>query len=450
MSAGCTAVPVRQRDDVQKTLPEQFAGRQAMPADSGMDWKQSFSSDALEADVATLLEENLELEAARARVQQAAANYGIQKSLIMPSLDVKADFDRSRTREDDTATSTSTRNNIAFEAALNWEPDIWGRLRARKKAASFMLEEKQAVADQIALNLQSLLVETWVAYHGASMLEQVLTAQQETNRNILGLTELRFAQGDGHALDVLQQRGRLAGIDRILPGTASEKRRAENAYAVLMGRFPGDSRCPGGKWPDLKRLAAISSPRSLLRERPDLKAAFVSLKAADQEVAAAIADRLPRISIGLIYTESGQSFSDIGQGTGLSFAAGLLAPVFDAERLKAKASLKKAQALESLAILKQAMLIAVQEVEDTLIEEQALFEEQALLQKEMAIALEKVDQAKLQYGNGQESFLNVLVALTKLQTLQQEEIILKQKLLVNRCRLLKALGKKWSHHREET
>jgi outer membrane protein TolC len=155
-----------------------------------------------------LLEVNFELEAARARVEQAAAAYGISKSALMPYVDANAGFERSREEADDNPDSTDTENTISFGAALYWEPDIWGRLGARKEAASLMLEEKQVLADQVALEMQSLLVETWITWHASRRLEDVLTAQQTTNMQILELTELRLAQGDGNSLAVLQQKGR--------------------------------------------------------------------------------------------------------------------------------------------------------------------------------------------------------------------------------------------------
>jgi outer membrane protein TolC len=83
-------------------------------------------------------------------------------------------------------------------------------------------------------------------------------------------------------------------------------------------------------------------------------------------------------------------------------------------------------------------------VEDALVRETALFEELSLLQAENAIALDTVKEATRRYVNGQESFLSVLAALVKQQTLQQNEIALQQDLLINRGLLLKALGAKWS------
>ena len=87
------------------------------------------------------------------------------------------------------------------------------------------------------------------------------------------------------------------------------------------------------------------------------------------------------------------------------------------------------------------------EVEDRLAKENALLSEHHLLGLEMAVADEAVNKARLQYVYGQETFLSVLLALFKLQTLQQQEIMLVKDILTNRARLLKALGARWSSMR---
>ncbi|MCP3927159.1 MAG: TolC family protein [Desulfobacterales bacterium] len=442
----CKVTPVKNRDDIPLKLPHMFENQKI--SNRNLYWADSFDSDSLNKDILILLENNFELSAARARILQAAAKYGVRKSDMTPIVNLKSKFDRSRTRDYSEKTKT-TENTISLEAALSWEPDIWGKIRAREKAGVYMVEEKQALRDQTVLNLQSMLVMTWISYHGDSLLEEVLKEQLETNRQILSLIELRKAQGTGNILDILQQRGNLAAIERKLPEVLSNKKRSLNAYAVLMGFFPNERKFPKGKWPFIERIEVISSPRKLVSDRPDLKAVLLSLKAADQEVYAAVADRLPTISIGIELSRSGRTISKIGRDSTYSFIGGLLLPVFNSGRLKARASLKKAQALEQLFILEQAMLVAVREVEDALILEKSLFEELKFLEREILIAKETVDRAKLLYVNGQESFLTVFVALTKLQTLQKEEINIKQKILINRVKLLKALGAKWRKKNEK-
>lgn len=444
MLAACTVASVRNRAEIPDTLPARFNGCGAVDAEEPMVWTESFPSPFLTADIQTLINENFELKAARARVDQAAAAYGIAGSDRWPSVEAKADLDRARVKEDESDSTATTRNTIAFEAALRWELDIWGRLKTRQAAAALTFQEKQAFADQIALDLQTLLVESWITQHGAKRLKQVLREQRETNLQYLGLTELRFTQGQASVLDVLQQRGNLVSTERSLPDVDVRRQQAANVYAVLLGRLPGECDLAEDAWPVLEPLPRLVSPRRLLDLRPDLRAAFLALEAADHEVAAAIADRLPRLSIGLTVAESGSSLRRIGDGNLFRVASGLLVPVFDAGRLKANVAKREAEARELLAVLEQAMRVAVREVEDALALEMALFDEHRLLLAEIAIARDTVKEATLQYVNGQETFLAVLAALVKQQTLQQNEIALQQERLINRARLLKALGAKWS------
>ena len=446
--SACAAVPVQERRGLSERLPEQFIETGLAIEHTRVFWDRSFPSERLRADVLALPEGNFELEAARARIEQTAAAHGLTEAELLPSLNLGTDIERSRVKEVEEDAESTTLNLFTFNTALQWEADIWGRLRNREKAASLSYEEKQALADQTRLKLQALLVENWVIHHGARKLERILAEQRETNTQYLDLTELRLIQGQGNGLDVLQQRGRLAATGRALPPVISTKRQAANAYAVLTGRFPERGDLPEDDWPGLEPLPALPSPRELLIGRPDLRAAFLALRAADHHVAAAVAERLPRLSVGLSYGESVDLLATMGKGTALRLTSGLLAPVFDAGRLEAQKAQREAEARERLALLEQAMLEAVRQVEDALIRERTLFDEQNTLCAEISIAHDRVEKARLRYLNGQESYLAVLAALEGLQALQVKEITLRQDLLINRCRLLKALGANWSQDDE--
>lgn len=451
-TSACAVLPVQERPQerqgIPNSLPSQFRNVEKLFSKAVPTWEESFPSAHLRADVRTLAAQNFELKAARARVEQAAALYGVARSALFPSLGASADFDRSRIKEEDEETAAETKSTLALGAAFQWEPDLWGRLKFRKEAAARSIEERQALADHALLGLQAMLVESWIAHHTAREREQILSLQRKTNEAFLRLTEIRLGNGQGGAPDVLRQRRRLAASERALPSVRSAKYRSANAYAVLLGQAPVNQLLPEEPWPPIQRLSALPSPRALLSDRPDLRAAFSALRAADMETAAAVADRLPRVSVGISLGWSGSGISGIGDGSLLRFASGLLAPVFEAGRLKANAARRAAEAREALAILEQKMREAVRDVENAVLQEQALFEEQSLLADEMAAARATVEQATLRHGNGQESFLSVLLARDELQTLQQQKIQLQKDLLLNRSRLLTALGAKWRDRRE--
>lgn len=423
-------------------MPEHFFSADERVNAGSVYWSESFSDSVLRKDIEALNTQSSELEAARARVEQAAASYGIERADLFPSLDATTGFERKREKEDGGSPETSS--VISFGGALNWELDIWGRLRAKRKAASLSLEEQKALVDQTALNLSTVLVESWIAHHTASKLEMILQQQKTTNTQFLELTELRLEQGQGSALDVLQQRGRLAATKREIPSVQADKIKAANAYDVLLGQIPDGQSLPLEIWPDVKPFSSLPTSKELMESRPDIRAAFLALLAADQDVAAAIADRLPKLSIGLNYNITGNTLSNIGDGQIVSFTTGLLAPIFDAGRRKAEVSRREAIAKGALADLEQSMLVAVQDIENGLSRERALFKERTLLSEEISIAQQTVSKAKLRYVNGQENYFSVLSALENLQNLHRREINLQRDLLINRAIILKAFGAPWN------
>lgn len=446
--SGCGIEPVHQGFNANEKFPQKYAEDILSIPDAQPVWQDSFPSKKLHNDIRLLISGNYELDAAIARVEQAVAVHNIENASLFPLIDAGVDFDRSKISGTGSEDKHGTGSTVSFNGIMNWEPDIWGRLRARERASSLTVKEKEALLDQKMMDLQNLLVQTWAIFHTSKKLEQILTEQQETNLKFLNFTKAYFIQGQGSAVDILQQQGRLLAVEKALPEITSKKRRAANTYAVLMGRIPDGNDLIDDDLPALQKLSGISTPFELFMNRPDLKAGFLALQAADENLAASVAERLPGLSVGFSYGRSRQSFSSVETETILSLTGSLLAPLFDAGRLKAKMNQQKAEACESLAILEQAVLEAVREVEDAINLELTLFDKKRYLDMEISNARKTLDNAKLFYINGKEPYFTVLSSLVDLQNLQVEEIELQQELLINRCRLLRALGARWSNQYE--
>lgn len=440
--SGCAGLVPAERGDLAALLPELFATPDPVAyATTGPRWEDSFSDAVLVEDLARLRQDNKSVAAIRARIRQRLAERGIAEAALWPTVTADPSFERERERTD--GNDPTVASTLTLGAGLSWELDVWGRLRAEEAAAGLSVEQERALLEQSILSLQLALVQNWIAAQAAARLQAVTLSQQETNRQFLSLTELRLAQGQGRALDVLLQRGRLLATERELPPIVAEERRAWNAYAVLLGDYPSRETASVGTWQELAAIAEVPSPRQLLERRPDLRAARFRLLRIDQEVVAAVADRLPRLSIGLTYNVSGPNLGDLGTGRLLNFTTGLLAPIFDGGRRQAAVSRRRAEALEALADLEQAMLVAVQEIEDALITERATFEERDLLRREIDVARQSVETARTRYVNGQVPYLSILDALERLQGLRNREIRLEQTLMRNRAALLVALGSVW-------
>lgn len=439
--AGCATPFAPHRESPGAALPEAYSGGAPEAGGAAACWAQSFASEALQRDIRRLRGHNLGIAAARARVEQARARHRLSGASRRPQLNLAGELGRSQTGDRNGKRSEGAGR---LEALVEWELDIWGRLAALRQAADLTVREQDALREQLRLEQECELVEAWIDHGSAVALRTVLVAQRKTGEQLLELMELRAAQGAAPAPELERQRGRLADIDRQIPSAETAAEHSANAYAVLLGGFPGSARPPAGGLSAAGPLGRLPTPRELLHARPDLCAALFALESADQQVAAAVAQRLPRLSIGLSYGLHRPDPATAGTETIAGFTAGLLAPVFAAGRLRAEQSLREAEATEALALLEKALREAVREVEDLLAREESLRKESESLGRQIEHARRARRGTLLRYASGELPYLDVLDATRELHALEALEIEVARARLINRARLHKALGSEWS------
>ena len=164
-----------------------------------------------------------------------------------------------------------------------------------------------------ALFLTGAVVNVWLRCQEYSALLDVLREQIQVSQTLLNLTELRFSVGTDSAVNVLQQRQQLSDTQAQVPRVRALLETALNQLAVLLGRVPGslDELAPGRSLPALPPFPQLVSPAVLLVSRPDLQAAQRRLQSADYRVAAAVAERLPRLVLQLSYEFSARSWGHL-------------------------------------------------------------------------------------------------------------------------------------------
>jgi outer membrane protein TolC len=190
-------------------------------------------------------------------------------------------------------------------------------------------------------------------------------------------------------------------------------------------------------------LPPLGLPADLLAYRPDVRAAGMRLEAAQWQVAAARANRLPalRFSAGAQY---GRSDMDLLFDTWLvSLAANLTAPVFDGGRRAAEVSRTRAKADENLWAYRRKVLTAVKEVEDAIVSETRQREHIKGLEAVKAAAQKGLEEAIGRYRNGLSDYLPVLTQLLAVQDLERNLISQQEQLILYRVGLHRALGGGW-------
>ena len=405
-------------------------------------WWLAFSDPGLNETMDQAFAENLDLKQAWARLEQALATATIIGAPLYPEVNLDGSANRQRTDNDGT---TGYANRFRLGLALTWEIDLWQKIANRAEAARLLAQASRDDTEQTALLLSGTVVDLWLTIQEQEQLLDVLQEQIQSSRDQLEVVELRYGQGVGNALGVLQQRLQLAQVESEVPTVLAVLEVTRNQLAVVLGRPPQNpvEMLPEPVLPDLPEFPVLPSPKELLETRPDLRAAYKRLAASDLEVAAAIADMLPTIRISLDASFNSPSLSSLFEDTLASMGGSLFQPVFDADRRGAEVDRRKAIMLEQLNGFSEQFLVALREIEDAIdreVNQVQLLEE---IMEQITIATSLLAEARFRYANGQSEYLDVISAIQSLQSVQRQAVTIRKQLLSTRAQLYLALGGDW-------
>jgi outer membrane protein TolC len=213
---------------------------------------------------------------------------------------------------------------------------------------------------------------------------------------------------------------------------------------VLLGMPPDQAPQVTAKvFRELPPLPETGLQSLLLERRPDVRAAWLRLEAADQRVAAAVADRFPRLSLTGRTNTTDEHIEDLFDDWLATIAANLLAPLIDGGQRRAEVERSQAVAAENFHIYGQTVLEALAEVENTLIQEQRQQEHLVSITRQLELAEQAFGRIRDRYLNGAEDYQRVLGALLSKQLLQRTQLLAQRELFVNRINLCRALAGGW-------
>lgn len=434
LMAACSHQPPAIPDPVP--LPERFTRSGVAPLPAAF-W-QAFADPELDQLVQQALQRNYSLAAKREVLNQADALLRQRKSDYWPTLN--ASLGASRSSGDNVASEKSYSGGLA----ASYEVDLWGRVRANVDAAEL---DRQATAEDVKaanISLAASVTSTWYQLVGQRGLRQLQLQQIDSNEKVLQLILARFQQGKTDAADVLRQKVLLEQNRAALADYESNIVVLENALTVLLGGVPRATTLPAADaLPPLPALPDTGLTADWLQQRPDIRSAFHQLQAADARIAAAVAERYPRVDLTASLTSSSARASDLFDDWLENLAANLVLPVVDGGNRRAEVSRREAQYREAFFNYQQAILGAVAEVEDALAREQHQLRRIGHLQTKRTLDDQVVERLGLRYRAGAVDYLDVLQALVTQQQTAQDLQSAQQQLLEYRISLARALATGW-------
>ncbi len=369
-------------------------------------WLASFNDPALSALVSEALLYNTDLQAAAARVEQAAGYLKVAGSSLLPSVSL-AGITGSKS-------GSGGLEGVFLHASL--ELDVWGRVRYGQAAAE---DQAAATAADYAYARQSLaamVAKSWFMAIETGLQQTIAQDMLRASESLLQLAQDRLRVGSGNELAVAEAQVGVTGYRDALKQITRSRTQSLRALETLLGRYPAAEIKVAQALSPMPPLVPVGMPSQLLERRPDVIAAERRVAAAFNRIGEARAAQLPRISL----TAGGSDVSsDLivlknHDNPVWSLGANLIAPLYQGGALRAQVEIRSAEQKQALAQYAGAGLRAFGEVEGALTAERTLRERSALLDAAVRDNERAVDLAKIQYRIG----------VIDLRTVEQRQIAL--------------------------
>lgn len=439
--AGCQPFKPAERD-LRQQVPARFS-LYSGEANGESRWWESFGDAELNRLVNIALADNFTLQQAWARLRQSRALAVQAGAGRFPDLTGSGDYLTGRQY-------TRSGGEAAFDTAglglvSTYEIDLWGRVRAQHRAALLQAEASRQDLKTAAMTIAAEVVQCWVGIIAQRMQYDLLQEQLRINQTLLELVELRFRNAISSALDVYQQKQLVDNVLAEIPLVEQEIQLLHHQLAVLLGKPPlAATLITRQQLPDPAPLPPTGLPADLLAARPDVAAAGLRLQAADWQIAQARANRLPALSLTGKARYGDDDLAVLFDNWLLSLAANLALPIIDGGQRRAEVDRTRAVADENLGAYREAVLTAVKEVEDALVQERQQLAHIERLGQAAATARRALEEATVRYRNGLNDYLPVLTQLLSVQSLERELITKQANLLLVRVGLYRALGGSWA------
>ena len=421
------------------TLPGAFSatGKGPLPEK----WWTALGDAQLSSLIAQSLTGNMSLSSTWDRLEQARAEARKAGADLLPGIEATTGASRS-VRKARSMPGTYW-NAFSLGVSTSYEVDLWGRVRAARRAATLDMLVSEQDLRAAAMSLSAEVAGAWYRLIELRGRLGLLDEQVETNRDYLNTITLRFRRSQVPATDVLQQRQVLESARGERVRVQSDLQVEEHRLAVLLGQAPAAFRAPDGRLPQLPSLPATGLPAEWIQRRPDIQAAFLRVQAADHRVAGAIADRFPKIRLSATDSTSEEVLHNLFDNWLASLAANLVAPLFDAGQRKAQVDRTRAVTSERLHVYGQVLLESLEEVENALVQEARQREYLQSLQKQLELSRQAMDQSFAGYVRGTTDFTRFLTTRIAHQQLDRSHLQAQRDLVLLRIALYRALGGGW-------
>jgi multidrug efflux system outer membrane protein len=456
---GCSVGP----DYVQPTVPQAAAYKEsgpwkkAEPRDdiSKGDWYVVFHDPKLNELEAEAEASNQTLRVAVAKVSEARAIARQTEANFFPTLDFEGTGSRQRTSPNNGQLAAQTNNMGApytFNSAtvvpfdLSYEVDIWGKVRRAFESSGDLAQASLADYENVLLTLKA---DVATNYFGVRTADSQIDVQRRTIQSYeenLKLTNSRFQGGISTQLDVEQAQATLASAQAQLATLQQQRAQLEHAVAVLLGKPPEAFSLPFHPLDTRLPVIPAGLPSDLLERRPDVAAAERRVAAQNAQIGVAIAAYFPQVNLT---GQTGFDSGDLGmlfswESRIWSYGPNIQFPIFEGGQISANIKQQRASYEENVADYRQQVLVAFQDVEDSLSALRYLAQQSEAENRAFVAYKNALDLTNARYTTGLVSYFDVIQAQGLALAAEQLTVQIEGNRIASTVQLIKALGGGWA------
>ncbi|WP_411845209.1 efflux transporter outer membrane subunit [Roseibacillus persicicus] len=407
-------------------------------------WWQVFNDAQLNTLITQVRSNNHDLKAGLKRLEQARSVIGISRAAGLPQVWGAPGVSRQRTSGQVTG-GGSAFNTYSAPLTLDWEVDLFGRIRRQVEAAVSDVQGSEEDLNALLLSLETEAASRYFTLRALDEEIEIVSQGVKSRQDSLKLVKDRHELGAVSELDVAQASNLLASSEADLEGLKRERSAQEASLAVLTGRPATTFRVPSAPLRGTPPSVPGGVPSELLRARPDIRRAERALAAENARVGVAVAAFYPSLSLsGNLGLQSSDIENLFSKGARYwSISPQVYLPILQGGRNEAALAGAQARYEEVLENYQQTVLEALAEVETSLAARKFYLSQSAALDRAVVAAEKASEIANAQYEGGISNYLSVLDAERTSLDARRQQAVLRGVHFGNTITLIRSLGGRW-------
>lgn len=319
---------------------QQGKSTNVVPLDTGRlaTWWKRFNDPVLDRLITDALQSSPDVRTTLARIDEARARRGVTRSALFPMLSGGASG--QGVRSENRRTGVATSDSFGADVNMNWEIDLFGKLRQNLKASSADLDQATENYYGAQVTLAASVAEAYVDLRAAEVQLGVYERNLAARGDTVNITRWREQAGEGSSFETQQAASTLEQARATIPTLKQTIGQTKNRLALLSGKTPGALDALLAKPRGVPRppsMLSIGIPAETLRQRPDVRASERGIEAAVARTKSAEREQLPSLNLsGALSTDAATAAAFFSPQTmAASVAGSLSAPIFNAGRNQA-------------------------------------------------------------------------------------------------------------------